>query len=826
MKKSILVLFLLGLLHLFFGGPVEALPVQGQIFQGRINTAQNLNAVKFSDINNHWARESIHRMALQSIIRGYGDGRFLPDQAMTKEETLAILIRLLGQEERARELTAPNGNWSDGYLVAAVAQGIISEVERREMVEGKRRQPAERQEVGLWVGRVLGLKPVPETRQVAVFGFRDRNRINEAWLPMIEAVVQEGVFFGVSPGLFGPREPITRGQIAAIADRINPKLAGLRGVSIFAGELLQSREREILGGGQPARLVEYLVLADNGQVIFLQAGPQMDFIVAKGQALGLSGTLTAGERLQVVVAHGQVIYVEAAPASVKNIPAVLQQVDSTRREIIAYPQNGPLTSFRLGPQAAVRIGSREASLKDLLPGQEVILSLKGDQVTRVQAMLEDLMPGYRQPHQFAVTGRLREIGAGGLTIFTSQEERTYTITGFTQVLRQGRPVKPRELKTGETLRLLVNEELEVMRVEAAGPASRVTGIYRGRLDKVNPAARQAVLYQVAYLDAGEWQPRTGLMTIDLAPEAEFYIGDQPVAWSEMAQQFRHQEVYLAVLSPFGQETAVKLVAKTGEAELLNGQVRRLSYGQEQVELRGWTTPFQFGPGTIVVKNRQLVEPEDLSSQDHLFLIANREDALTRAVVIISQEYLPAGFQIARGVLDRVREEDFRLHRYSFYDGMRWQEAGTSSQYASFSLSHEGKVLDFTEDSLRLLTPEDFRRSRFSGKYINEYVYLISRQGRVEAMVIYPYRTISQALKTSLGRVTAINEQGVLRLERVQDWSEGNQKWIANPLYLSLDSKASLVIKGEQAADRQSFQVGEEVLVLHDHQQIYVAIIQE
>jgi len=821
-----MILLLAGLLYFFYGIPAAAIPVHGQVFEGRINAVQTLNAAKFSDINNHWAREPIQRMVLQSIIRGYGDGRFLPDQAMTKEETLAVLIRLMGEEERARARTAPDGNWADAYLEHAVGKGIITEAERREMIDGKRQQPAERQEVGLWTGRALGLLPVPEVRQVAVFSFRDRDRIREAWLPMIEAALREGILFGVSPGQLAPQQPVTRSQMAAIADRINPRLTGLRDVSEFAGELLQSRVRAIFINGQPAQVVEYLILADNGQVVFLQAGPQTDFIVAKAQSLGLSGTLAAGDRVRVVIEQGQVIYVERASALTQNIPAVIRQVDSARREITVDTQNGPLTSFRLNSQVLIKMDSRDASLRDLLPGQEVILSLKGDQVIRVQAILEDLMPGYRQPQQFAVTGRLREISARGLTVLSSQTERTYTLTGVTQVLRQGRPVELGELKTGEVLWLLVNQEQEVLRIEAAGPASRVTGIYKGRLDQVNPAARQAVFSQVSQFDLGSWRPRAGLLTLDLSPAAEMFSGNRPISLAEMAQQFRHQEIYLAVTSPFGRETAVKLAVKTGEADLHNGLASRLSYGQEILELRGVNTQFQFGPGSIVVKDRRLVDPQDLSARDHLFLIANREGAQNRAMVILTHDFLPAGFQIARGVLDRVREEDFRLNRYSFYEGLQWQEAGTGFESASFTGSSEALILDFTREPVRFLSPEDFRNSRFSGKYTGEYVYLVSRQSRVKAMVIYPYRTSAQTLKTSLGRVTAISGQGVLRLEPVQDWSEGNQKWIANPLFLSLDTSASLVIKGQQVADRQSLRVGDEIFVLHDHQRVYVAVVQD
>ena len=39
---------------------------------------------RFSDIQNHWARLFIEGLANQSIIRGFLDGTFLPNQAMRR----------------------------------------------------------------------------------------------------------------------------------------------------------------------------------------------------------------------------------------------------------------------------------------------------------------------------------------------------------------------------------------------------------------------------------------------------------------------------------------------------------------------------------------------------------------------------------------------------------------------------------------------------------------------------------------------------------------------------------------------------------------------
>ncbi len=50
----------------------------------------------FSDIDNHWARGAIQALADAGYFEGYPDGRFRPNQAITRAESAVALIRALG----------------------------------------------------------------------------------------------------------------------------------------------------------------------------------------------------------------------------------------------------------------------------------------------------------------------------------------------------------------------------------------------------------------------------------------------------------------------------------------------------------------------------------------------------------------------------------------------------------------------------------------------------------------------------------------------------------------------------------------------------------
>ena len=53
------------------------------------------SAPSFSDIEGHWAQDSIRLAASNGWIYGYTDGSFRPNQAITRAETAAMINRVL-----------------------------------------------------------------------------------------------------------------------------------------------------------------------------------------------------------------------------------------------------------------------------------------------------------------------------------------------------------------------------------------------------------------------------------------------------------------------------------------------------------------------------------------------------------------------------------------------------------------------------------------------------------------------------------------------------------------------------------------------------------
>ena len=68
----------------------------------------------FSDIANHWARESIERAAALGWINGYEDGTFRPDNAITRAEAMTMINRVLNRDPVENDDLLPDMRvWSD-----------------------------------------------------------------------------------------------------------------------------------------------------------------------------------------------------------------------------------------------------------------------------------------------------------------------------------------------------------------------------------------------------------------------------------------------------------------------------------------------------------------------------------------------------------------------------------------------------------------------------------------------------------------------------------------------------------------------------------------
>ena len=82
----------------------------------------------FSDLQDHWAKSEVELLASKRIINGVSINNFSPDQAITRAEFTAILVRSLGLSSRGKEAAfndVSKDEWYADVIATSVDVGII-----------------------------------------------------------------------------------------------------------------------------------------------------------------------------------------------------------------------------------------------------------------------------------------------------------------------------------------------------------------------------------------------------------------------------------------------------------------------------------------------------------------------------------------------------------------------------------------------------------------------------------------------------------------------------------------------------------------------------
>lgn len=174
---------------------------------------------KFKDIGGHWAEEQILFLAEKGWISGYSNGAYKPNISITRAQAAAIMSNFLA-------LTPTNQSIS------------FSDVEKSFWASESIRLVAQHKIInGIGGGRFSPNTILTRAQMAQIFynaGFYSQsvnNRVNSFidvdqnfWAYIaIETMKQEGIMAGYTASRFGPNNPTTRAQMAAMIYRIHEK---------------------------------------------------------------------------------------------------------------------------------------------------------------------------------------------------------------------------------------------------------------------------------------------------------------------------------------------------------------------------------------------------------------------------------------------------------------------------------------------------------------------------------------------------------------------------------------------------------------------------
>ncbi len=169
-------------------------------------------AAEYSDVaNSHWAKKAIERWSGYGIING-SDGKFYPDQNITRAEMAVILNNLMKYKTRsANTFTDLTDTWYTDAVLKVNAAGVMLGS------DGKIRptDPITREEAFSLFARALGIEPITGHQ----IEFKDRLEVSRWAYTTIYAMIRAGYIHG-SGGYLRPKANLTRAEAVTVLDQI------------------------------------------------------------------------------------------------------------------------------------------------------------------------------------------------------------------------------------------------------------------------------------------------------------------------------------------------------------------------------------------------------------------------------------------------------------------------------------------------------------------------------------------------------------------------------------------------------------------------------
>ena len=177
-------------------------------------------ALGFSDTRDHWASPQIDHLHSRELLFGYPDGTFRPDAYMTREEFVTLLINIMGKGYEANELAKGKSSfndmsdrWSKGYVELGRELNLLEGIGNYYFYP---QQVISREEAVSIMVRSLGATEIETTEPLI---FTDGAKITPWARPSVFFAVENELVNGFPDGTFRPHEGVTRAQAASMMEQ-------------------------------------------------------------------------------------------------------------------------------------------------------------------------------------------------------------------------------------------------------------------------------------------------------------------------------------------------------------------------------------------------------------------------------------------------------------------------------------------------------------------------------------------------------------------------------------------------------------------------------
>jgi hypothetical protein len=172
--------------------------------------------------SSHWANTYVNSLKQKNIINGYEDGKFYPENKVTREEFIKMIISAVGLYNTKSECEfndVPNNEWYYKFVASAVKEGIISGIAEGKFGTG---QNITREDMAVIASRTFARFGKLDKTSGAEFA--DAESISDYAAESVNTLCGMGVINGFNDGTFRPAASLTRAEAAKIIYMIMEKV--------------------------------------------------------------------------------------------------------------------------------------------------------------------------------------------------------------------------------------------------------------------------------------------------------------------------------------------------------------------------------------------------------------------------------------------------------------------------------------------------------------------------------------------------------------------------------------------------------------------------
>lgn len=393
------------------------------------------------------------------------------------------------------------------------------------------------------------------------------------------------------------------------------------------------------------------------------------------------------------------------------VDGIIKFIDKENRVIKFEDYDGNIRTYSIDPRVIVTINEYYENIYNLQPQQDATFEIAGGLVKAIKAFT---MPGEPVSREYLAMLRVR--GVEGNTIKVTplddrQDLRTFKTENYTSITYLGYPIKLYNIKTGDLVKIRTNENnLDTAeRIELVTKRHRVEKVYKARILNTLPTQNRLALSNVQTYRYPGWEKLDDEKIFPVKRDAEIYKDGRKLTLADLDKQ-KNVEAYIVTVNDFGEETIAKITLKSVSEDSVFSGTFSTKWTENSITLNDGQKLI-FDEGTIIIKDRRLLDTTDLTYNDEAFIIKNKLPGGSNYAAIISMEN-GNGFDyrnVVRGYIHDMGEDNFSLESYANLINNEWDYHYDGENY--FYLSKDTKILDNVVKR-DYITRDTFLESRF------------------------------------------------------------------------------------------------------------------